>query len=74
MTLNRFRILQKRRHFIVSLIRNLCQDFLNNKPMVDSNFAFTDPVSAVYYGGGSGWSRAYQNDYIIDNYVEPAII
>ena len=22
--------------------------------MVDSNFAFIDPVSAVYYGGGGG--------------------
>ena len=39
--------------------------------MIDSNFAFIDPVSAVYYRG-SGWLRAYQNDYIIDNYVEPA--
>ena len=52
MTISRFRILQKRRHLIISLIRNLCQDFfLNNKPMVDSNFAFVDPVSAVFYGG-----------------------
>ena len=25
---NRFRILQKGRHLIISLIRNLCQDFL----------------------------------------------
>ena len=25
--------------------------FKNNKPMVDSNFAFIDPVSAVFYGG-----------------------
>ena len=25
--------------------------FQNNKPMVDSNFAFIDPVSAVFYGG-----------------------
>ena len=47
--------------------------FLNNKPMVDSNFAFIDPVSAVYYGG-SGWLRAYQNDYVIDNYVDPAVV
>ena len=39
--------------------------------MADSNFAFIDPVSAVYYGG-SGWLRAYQNDNVIDNYVEPA--
>ena len=26
--------------------------------MVDSNLAFIDPVSAVYYGG-SGWLYAY---------------
>ena len=32
-----------------------------------------DPVSAVYYGG-SGWLRAYQNYYVIDNNVEPAVI
>ena len=25
-------------------------------------------------GGGSGWLRAYQNDYVIDNYDEPAVI
>ena len=24
--------------------------------------------------GGSGWLRAYQNDYVIDNYVEPDVI
>ena len=46
--------------------------------MIDSNIAFIDPVSAVYYGGGgggggSGWLRAYQNDYVINNYVEPAV-
>ena len=41
--------------------------------MVDSNFAFIDPVSAVYYGG-SGWLHAWQHDYVIDNYVEPAVI
>ena len=41
--------------------------------MVDSNFSFIDPVSAVYYGG-SGWLRAYKNGYVIDNYVEPAVI
>ena len=73
MTLSRFRILHKRRHLIISLICNLCQDFLNNKRMVDSNFAFIEPVSAVQYGG-SGWLRAYQNDYVIDNYAEPAVI
>ena len=37
--------------FVHSLILNLCQTFSNNKPMVDSNFAFIDPVSAVYYEG-----------------------
>ena len=37
-----------------------------NKPMVDSNFAFIGPVSAVN-NGGSGWLRAYQNDYVIDS-------
>ena len=41
--------------------------------MDDSNLAFIDPVSAVYYGG-SRWLPAYQNDNIIDNYVEPAVI
>ena len=55
MTLSRFRILQKRRNLIITLIRNLYQDFLNNKPIVDSNFAFIDPVSAVYYGGQAGY-------------------
>ena len=47
--------------------------FKTIKPMADSNFSFIYPVSAVYYGG-SGWLRAYQNDYIIDNYVESAVI
>ena len=33
------------------------------------------PVSAVYYGGGgSGWLRTYQNDYVIDNYVNSAAV
>ena len=26
--------------------------------MVDSNFAFIDPVSAVYYGGQAGYTHA----------------
>ena len=44
--------------------------------MFDSNFASIDPVSAVYYGGGggSGWLRAYQHDYVIDSFDEPAVI
>ena len=41
--------------------------------MVDSIFAFIDPVSAVFLPG-SGCLCAYQNDYVIDNYVEPAVI
>ena len=41
--------------------------------MIDSKFAFIDRVSAVYYGG-SGWLRAYQNDYVIDDNVELAVI
>ena len=57
MTLSRFRILPKRHHLIVSLIRNLCQDFLKNKLMVDSNFAFIEPVSAVYYEGQASYAH-----------------
>ena len=41
--------------------------------MVNTKFAFIDPVSAVYFGG-SCRLRAYQNDYVIDNYVEPVVI
>ena len=41
--------------------------------MIDSIFAFIDPVSAVYYGG-SGCLRAYQSDYVIDRYVKVAVI
>ena len=32
--------------------------FSNNKPMVDSNFAFIDPVSAAYYRGQAGYAHA----------------
>ena len=35
--------------------------------MVDSNFVGGGE-------GGSGWLRTYQNDYVIDNYIEPAVI
>ena len=41
--------------------------------MVDSNFALIDSVLAVYYRGSS-WLRTYQNDYVINKYVEPAVI
>ena len=30
--------------------------FKTKIPMVDSNFAFIDPVSAVYYGGQAGYA------------------
>ena len=33
------------------------REFKNNKPMVDSNFAFIDPVSAVFYGGQAGYAH-----------------
>ena len=41
--------------------------------MIDSNFAFIDPVLAVYYRGQVGYAHT-KNDYVIDNYVEPAVI
>ena len=41
--------------------------------MIDSKFALINPVSAVYYRGPS-CLRAYLNDYVIDNYVELAVI
>ena len=41
--------------------------------MVDSNFAFIDSVSAVYYGGQAGYAHT-KNDYVIDNNVKPALI
>ena len=28
----------------------------------------------LQFNTGSGWLRAYQNDYVIDNYIEPAVI
>ena len=40
-------------HFIDP--NSMPRPFLNNKPMVDSKFAFIDPVSAVYYGGQLGY-------------------
>ena len=73
MTLNRFRILQKRRHLSISLIRNLFQDFLKRKNqwLVQTLLLLT---LLQQFTRGSGWLRAYQNDYVIDNYVEPAVI
>ena len=32
------------------------------------------PFQQFTTGGGSGWLHAYQNDYVFDNYVEPAVI
>ena len=54
-------------------LQSMPRRFKNNKPIVDSNFAFIDTVSAIYYVG-PGWLRAYQNDYVIDNNVESAVI
>ena len=31
--------------------------FKTKKPMIDSNFAFMDPVSAVYYWGQAGYAH-----------------
>ena len=40
--------------------------------MIDSIFAFFTMFQQ--FTTGSGWLRAYQNDYIINNYVELAVI
>ena len=40
--------------------------------MVDSNFALLTLFQQ--FTTGSGCLRAYQNDYVTDNYVEPAVI
>ena len=47
--------------------------------MADSNFALLTPFQQFTTGGGgggggSGWLRAYQKDYVINNYVDPAVI
>ena len=42
--------------------------FLNNKPIIDSNIAFSMLLR------GSGWLRAYKNDIVIDNNIELAVI
>ena len=56
MTLRRFIIRLNGCQLIISLIHNPCQDFLNNKPKVESNFAFIGPVSTVDYGGQAGYA------------------
>ena len=73
MTLSYFRILQKRPHLIIALIHNLCQDFFKtiNRWLIQT-LLFT--LFQQFTTGGSGWLRAYQNDYVIDNYVESAVI
>ena len=38
--------------------------------MVESNFAFIDPVSTVYYGGPAGYAPIN----MINNNVKPAVI
>ena len=37
--------------------QSMPRPFYNNKPMVDLNFAFIDPVSAVYYGRQAGYAH-----------------
>ena len=46
--------------------------FLNNKPMVDSNFAFLTLFQQFTMGGQAGYVHT-KNDYIIDDYIEPAV-
>ena len=39
--------------------------------------SFQNPTETSPFGGGGGGVRlftAYQNDYVIDNYIEPAVI
>ena len=42
------------------------------KRVVDSNFVFLTMFQQLTTG--SDWLRAYQPDYVIANYVEPAVI
>ena len=44
-----------------------------NRRLIQTLLLLTLFQQSSYYGG-SGWLRAYQNDYVIDNYVEPAVI
>ena len=63
----------KRRYLVISLIRNPCQDFLKqyNRWLIQTFLLLT---LFQQFTTGSGWLRAYQNDYVIDNYVKPAVI
>ena len=73
MILSRFRKLQEGCQLIISMIHNLCQEFSKQKKtVVDSNFAFLPCFNRLLRG--LGWLRAYQHDYVIGNYVEPAVI
>ena len=69
MTLSRFRIQQKRRHLI-----DLCQDFFLKK--INRWLIQTLLLLTLFqqFTTGLAWLCAYQNDYVIDNYVEPAVI
>ena len=43
--------------------------------MVNSKFALLTLFQQLTTGGQAGYAlRAYQNDYVIANYVEPAVI
>ena len=70
MTLSRFRKLQEGCQLIISMIHNLCQEFLKQQKKVcrfKFCFFFTCFNSLLR---GLGWFRAYQHDYVIGNCVE----
>ena len=51
--------------------------FLKNTPMVESNFAFLTLFQQFTMEGGGGGQAGYvltRNDYVIDDYIEPAVI
>ena len=72
MTLNRFRILQKRRHLIISLIRNLCQDFFKtiNRWLIHALLLL---ILFQQFTTGGQASYAHTKN-VIDNYIESAVI
>ena len=75
MTLSPFRILQKRRHFLDP--QSMPRPFKTiNRWLIQTLLLLTlfQQFTTWGGGGGSGWLRAYKNDYVIDNYIEPAVI
>ena len=73
MTSSRFRVLQKRRHFINFLdSQSMPRHFKTiNRWLIQTLLLLTCFSSLLRE---SGWLRAYQNDYVIYNNVEPAAI